>query len=396
MAAMSLPVLAARKAGDPEPDLTPLLVRHRAIRADVARLAALLAGLGDQRPRPGQARALCGYTSAVVAALRRHERDEDEIIWPLIAATARQAVDLAPFSDDHKAIDALSGQVTRLLPGLPAGPAGCAATVGALASELALLLDEHIAEEEAQLLPAMRRYLPAEACRWCERRIARRTPVADLRFSVPWLVRHARGDETRRLLAAGGWRFRVVLAVSRQRYDRLERGTFGARGAGLTAPELTERGTQTMDQLHVAAEQTARTTPEVVWALISDATRYPQWGPWSAGGYRQAGDTSPRGPGAVQWLRSSRRAYLRYTTSIERILEAEEPRRLVYTVIGGIPVRNYRAEVTLTPAGDGTRVRWAATWDATLAGRLVLRGLRTFYPQMMADLVAAAERQNAP
>jgi uncharacterized protein YndB with AHSA1/START domain len=149
-----------------------------------------------------------------------------------------------------------------------------------------------------------------------------------------------------------------------------------------------------MSQLHVEAEATARATPAAVWALVSDATRYPQWGPWSAAEYHHPGDTSPRGPGAVYWLRSSRRAYLRYVTSIERILDAEEGRRLAYTVIGGIPVRNYQAEVTLTPATDGTRIRWAATWDTTLAGRLVLRGLRKVYPQIVADLVAAAEKQS--
>lgn len=150
-----------------------------------------------------------------------------------------------------------------------------------------------------------------------------------------------------------------------------------------------------MGQLNVAAEQTTTARPGVVWELISDATRYPQWGPWSAAGYQRQGDTSPRGPGAVQWLRSARRAYLRYPTSIEKILEADEGRRLVYTVIGGIPVRNYRGEVILTPEGEGTRIRWTATWDSTLAGRLVWRGLRTFYPQMLADLVTFAEKQES-
>jgi uncharacterized protein YndB with AHSA1/START domain len=153
-----------------------------------------------------------------------------------------------------------------------------------------------------------------------------------------------------------------------------------------------------MGRLHVEAEQITRAAPEAVWALVSDATRYPEWGPWSAGGYQRPGDTSPCGAGAVQWLRSSRRAYLRHPVSIEKILEAEEGRRLAYTVIGGIPVRNYRGEVTLTPAADGTRVRWAATWDATLAGRIVRRALRKLYPQVVADLVTAAERQpgNSP
>ncbi len=108
-----------------------------------------------------------------------------------------------------------------------------------------------------------------------------------------------------------------------------------------------------MSRLHIEAEGTAQATPEAVWALVSDATRYPEFGPWSAGGYRRPGEESERGPGAVQWLRSSHRAYLRYATSVEQILAAEEGRLLAYTVIGGIPVRNYRAEVTLTPVAAG-------------------------------------------
>jgi hypothetical protein len=63
-----------------------------------------------------------------------------------------------------------------------------------------------------------------------------------------------------------------------------------------------------MGRPHVEAEQSTRAAPEAVWDLVSDATRYPEWGPWSAAGYQRPGETSPRGPGAVQWLRSSRRA----------------------------------------------------------------------------------------
>lgn len=151
-----------------------------------------------------------------------------------------------------------------------------------------------------------------------------------------------------------------------------------------------------MASLSVAAERVAHATPETVWELVSDVTRYPEWGPWSATGYERPGDEAPHGPGAVQWLRSARRKYLRYGTSIERILAADEPRRLAYTVIGGIPVRNYRAEVTLTPVADGTLIRWAATCDSTLPGRLVVRTLRReTYPQVVAGLAAAAERLSA-
>jgi uncharacterized protein YndB with AHSA1/START domain len=149
------------------------------------------------------------------------------------------------------------------------------------------------------------------------------------------------------------------------------------------------------ESLHVEAEGTAKAPPETVWALVSDVTRYPEWGPWRAGVYRSPGDTSERGPGAVYSLTSSRRYGLRYPVMVEKVLAAEEGQRLVYALIKGMPVRNYRAEVTLTPVDGGTRIRWAATWDATVGGRFVYRSLRALYPRVVAGLAAAAERAPA-
>jgi uncharacterized protein YndB with AHSA1/START domain len=158
--------------------------------------------------------------------------------------------------------------------------------------------------------------------------------------------------------------------------------------------QMVQKGA-VMDRLEVSAERIARATPEKVWALVSDATRYPEWGPWRAAEYRRPGDASPRGPGAVQWLQSSHRYLLRYPVSIEKILEVDEGRFLAYTVVGGIPVRNYRGEVTLTPADGGTHIRWVGNLDATTRGRLVWRGLRTLYPQIVDALAAAAEHLDA-
>ena len=99
--------------------------------------------------------------------------------------------------------------------------------------------------------------------------------------------------------------------------------------------------------------------------------------------------------GAVQVLRSVQRYMGRHVTSVEKILEFEEDRHLAYTVIGGIPVRNYRADVTLNRSAEGTHIRWAADWDNTVLGRMAWRGLRTFFPEMMTGRVAAAERDAA-
>ena len=150
-----------------------------------------------------------------------------------------------------------------------------------------------------------------------------------------------------------------------------------------------------MGTLHVEAEQTTRAAPEFVWALVSDVMTYPRWGPWREAGYQRPGDTSPRGTGAEYWLRSSHRYGLSYPVSVERVLDAEQGRHLAYAVIGGIPVRNYRADITLEPAAGGTRIRWAASWDRTMSGRLVHRSLRKLYPQIVASLAAAAEKEAA-
>lgn len=141
-----------------------------------------------------------------------------------------------------------------------------------------------------------------------------------------------------------------------------------------------------MTQLHVEAEGTAGAAPQVVWALIADARSYCEWGPWSASGYQCPDDEAPGRAGAIRWLRYGR------TTTVEKVLEVEDGRRMAYTVVTGIPVRNYRAEVSLTPTAAGTRIRWAASWDRTLAGRIVHRKLRSVYPEVIAHLVAAADR----
>jgi uncharacterized protein YndB with AHSA1/START domain len=84
-------------------------------------------------------------------------------------------------------------------------------------------------------------------------------------------------------------------------------------------------------------------------------------------------------------------AGFRYPVSVEEILDVEPGKRLAYTVLRGIPVRNYRAEATLTPSPDGTLIRWGASWDRTIMGRLVYRSLRNLYPVIVAGLVKAAE-----
>ena len=145
-----------------------------------------------------------------------------------------------------------------------------------------------------------------------------------------------------------------------------------------------------MSQLRVDAEGTTSADPEIVWSIVADANSYPRWGPWQDGGYRPPA-AGPSREGFIQWFRYGRR-----TVTVEEILEIDQPRRLVYRVVRGIPVRNYRAEVVLTPGqGQGTAIRWSAAWDDTLLGRIVHRKLRQLYPQIVLALVTEADQRTA-
>ena len=220
--------LRTRTTREPEPDLTLLVVIHRAIRQDLWRLTARLTEIADRCAPPSQARAIGRYAVALFAEICRHHENEEDILWPVIAATAGQAVDLTPLTDDHRAIGAAVGRASRALASFRADP-GPSAELPASVTELREMLDEHIADEEQQILPAMRRYLPADACRWCERQIWRKTPLPGLRFTAPWLARYAHPDELSRRLATGGWPVRILLAATRPGYARLECQAFGAR-----------------------------------------------------------------------------------------------------------------------------------------------------------------------
>jgi uncharacterized protein YndB with AHSA1/START domain len=144
-----------------------------------------------------------------------------------------------------------------------------------------------------------------------------------------------------------------------------------------------------MNKLRVEAHGSAAASPEVVWPLVANAASYAEWGVWNGSGDRDLAGKASGDAGTTRWMRYHN------TTTVEQVLEVVPGRRMLYTVVSGIPVHNHRAEVTLTPTGAGTDIRWTAEWDRTLLGRIVHRTLRTFYPQMMAHLIVAAERSAA-
>jgi hypothetical protein len=208
-----------RSAHEPEPDLVRLVVTHRAMRRDLGRLASCLGDGGRSRTR--RSAALWRYTAGLLAQVRAHNEGEMDILWPMAAAAAGQAVDIAPLTDDRHAVTIALSRATRALGAVREG-SGAPADLQASLRELCDLLDEHLTDEELQTFPAIRRYLRAGTYRWCEKQMQRRAPLRDRWFAPSWLARHADRDELRRLRATCVWPDRILLACPGRKSTRKE------------------------------------------------------------------------------------------------------------------------------------------------------------------------------
>lgn len=130
--------------------------------------------------------------------------------------------------------------------------------------------------------------------------------------------------------------------------------------------------------------------PESVFALVADGAGWSTWaGPfiiWS--GWEVEGDPPPGGVGAIRLL-GSKRLHTR-----ERIEEYDPPRRLSYSILSGVPVKDYLAVVELTPEDGGTRIIWRGTFEPKLPGtgtvtRLFLRATIADFARRLARAAAS-------
>jgi uncharacterized protein YndB with AHSA1/START domain len=129
--------------------------------------------------------------------------------------------------------------------------------------------------------------------------------------------------------------------------------------------------------------------PERVFALLADGAHWADWaGPVvPASRWERKGTPPPGGVGAVRALGSWP------LVDLEEVLEHDPPRRHVYTIVSGVPVRDYRGvvELNLTAEG-GTRVDWSAEFTPRIPGTgRLFRALSKFVvSQIGSHLVTAA------
>ncbi|MGH2962425.1 MAG: SRPBCC family protein [Solirubrobacterales bacterium] len=107
---------------------------------------------------------------------------------------------------------------------------------------------------------------------------------------------------------------------------------------------------------------TTQADADAVYALLSDSSTWPEWTPIDSFELERPGTDEPQGVGAIRVFRTGR-----YTMR-EEIVELVPARRFSYSLLSGLPVRDYRADIDLEPATGGTTIRWHTTFDSRLPG----------------------------
>jgi uncharacterized protein YndB with AHSA1/START domain len=138
-------------------------------------------------------------------------------------------------------------------------------------------------------------------------------------------------------------------------------------------------------EIDVSARSSA--SPEGVWTLLADARTWHRWAPFDESTVEDG-----EGLGEPRRFRAGRR------TTRERVTAFEPPRRLEYELVSGLPIRDYRAEVTLTPDGEETAIRWQSHFRTKLPGTgpLVRHALGRFIERAAEDPARRAESGPAP
>jgi hypothetical protein len=107
-------------------------------------------------------------------------------------------------------------------------------------------------------------------------------------------------------------------------------------------------------------------SPRDLFGVLTNGRSWPEWGIWTRFDLERPGEAAPEGRGAVRVFTS--RSFGRTVVSREEITELVPDRLVGYRLLSGLPMRDYRARVELTPDGDGTQVGWHAEFDRATPG----------------------------
>ena len=129
--------------------------------------------------------------------------------------------------------------------------------------------------------------------------------------------------------------------------------------------------------IKVSARAHSKAPPEDVWQLVADGANWDRWARMSESKLARKGDPDPNGVGAIRRFRTGK------LVTREEVIAFDPPRHMAYRLLKGLPVKDYRSDIVLTPAGGGTDITWTSVFFPGRP-RLAL-ALRVFVAMVVRD-----------
>ncbi len=139
-----------------------------------------------------------------------------------------------------------------------------------------------------------------------------------------------------------------------------------------------------MAKQEIDVRETTGARPAAVWKLLDDSSSWPDWTPIDT--FELQRTRGEDGLGEIRVFKTGR------VTVREQIAERRPNERLTYVLLGGLALREYRAEIDLTPKGEGTAIRWHTTFRPKIPGTgwIYHRALLKATKEFVNGLAAAA------
>jgi hypothetical protein len=141
--------------------------------------------------------------------------------------------------------------------------------------------------------------------------------------------------------------------------------------------------------LHYRIEQPCAAPQQVIYDVLLDVERWPDWMPGVRAATWERPGTTGTGVGGI------RRFGMPGLTVREEIVDGEPPHHQSYILLSGMPVKTYRADVYFDDRPSGSLITWEATFDSRIPGlgALVRVVARSGIAKTAAALAREAERQ---
>ena len=174
--------------------------------------------------------------------------------------------------------------------------------------------------------------------------------------------------------------------------DRAAFGTETSRAGGGAVlrgwplrPRLTHRTSGAQSVAVIFVEQSVQTSASAqrVWEVLTDHESMSRWfPPVKKVTLDPPGREERNGLGAVRHIQAAG------PTVVEEVVEWDAPRRYVYVLLRGAPIRDHRGEVSVVETDEGAR----ATWKIQFRPLIPLTGvvLRPFMARLAGELLRRA------